>query len=187
MGERNGAQSALDSRDAVARGLIVYECCDNRRSSRQPGRTSIAAPAQENTEVGAIALCGANRIRSLASSQEIDDLVAGLVHLIDSTLARCVVNYDIMRLTSMISAAQIRAARGILGIPAAELAAMSGVDLRTIQRFESVDGIPKSRSGTLERIKDTLEAAGIVFLGDPTLSPGVQLKIPISKRPHKSV
>lgn len=87
----------------------------------------------------------------------------------------------------MISAAQIRAARGILGIPAAELAAMSGVDLRTIQRFESVDGIPKSRSGTLERIKDTLEAAGIVFLGDPTLSPGVQLKIPISKRPHKSV
>ena len=76
----------------------------------------------------------------------------------------------------MLSAAQIRAARALLGISAAELATVSGVDLRTIQRFESVDGVPPSRSGTLERIKETLEAAGIVFLGDPVSSPGVQLR-----------
>jgi transcriptional regulator with XRE-family HTH domain len=76
----------------------------------------------------------------------------------------------------MISASQIRAARGLLDISAAELSTLSGVDLRTIQRFERSLGVPPSRSGTLERIKGTLEARGIVLLGDPLSSPGVQLK-----------
>jgi transcriptional regulator with XRE-family HTH domain len=75
----------------------------------------------------------------------------------------------------MLSAAQIRGARALLNISAAELAEASGVDLRTIQRFESVVGVPKSRAGTLDRIKETLEAAGITFLGDPITSPGVRL------------
>ncbi len=79
---------------------------------------------------------------------------------------------------SMLSAAKIRGARGLLGISAAELSGMSGVDLRTIQRFESAEGLRKSRSGTLQRIKDTLEDAGITFLGDPIKSPGVQLRRP---------
>jgi transcriptional regulator with XRE-family HTH domain len=75
----------------------------------------------------------------------------------------------------MISAAQIRAARGLLGISAAELADRSGVDWATVQRFENAAGVPKSRSGTIARVKDALEAAGVVFLGDPIVSPGVQL------------
>jgi predicted transcriptional regulator len=75
----------------------------------------------------------------------------------------------------MISAAQIRAARGLLGISAAELAQRSGVDWATVQRFENAAGVPKSRSGTITRVKDALEAAGVVFLGDPIASPGVQL------------
>lgn len=76
----------------------------------------------------------------------------------------------------MISGAQIRAARGLLGISGTELAKLAGVDWSTVQRFESVDGVSTSRSGTLERVKDALETAGIVFLGDPVASPGVQLK-----------
>jgi hypothetical protein len=75
----------------------------------------------------------------------------------------------------MISAAQIRAARGLLGISAAELAEISGIDWATVQRFETAVGVPKSRSGTLAKVKETLEAAGIIFLGDATTSPGVQL------------
>ena len=81
----------------------------------------------------------------------------------------------------MISGAQIRAARSLLGIPATELATLSGVDLRTIQRFERAPGVPASRSGTLERIKDTLQHLGIIFIGDPEESPGVQLKKAPSK------
>ncbi len=77
---------------------------------------------------------------------------------------------------SSVSAQQIRAARGLLGISAAELANRAGVNWKTVQRFESAEEIPESRSGTLERVVTALEAQGIVFIGDPLSSPGVQLK-----------
>ncbi len=57
-----------------------------------------------------------------------------------------------------------------------ELAKESNVDLRTIQRFERAEGVPKSRSGTLLRIQEVLEKAGVTFHGDPIHSPGVQLR-----------
>jgi transcriptional regulator with XRE-family HTH domain len=76
----------------------------------------------------------------------------------------------------MPSGSQIRAARALLGISAAELADLSGVTHRTLQRFESVEGVPPSRAGTLDRIRLALEAEGIEFLGDPERSPGVRLK-----------
>ena len=78
----------------------------------------------------------------------------------------------------MISSNQIRAARALLGISAADLAERSSVTWKTVQRFESVDGIPPSRSGTLERVQRALEDAGIEFIGDPVSSPGVRLKRP---------
>lgn len=76
----------------------------------------------------------------------------------------------------MVSSSQIRAARALLGISAADLAGLSGVTWKTVQRFESVDGIPPSRSGTLERVQHALEGAGIEFIGDPISSPGVRLR-----------
>ena len=76
----------------------------------------------------------------------------------------------------MASAAQIRAARALLGISAAELAKRADVNWKTVQRFESSDGVPPNRAGTLDRVVETLEAAGIEFLGDPVTSPGVQLR-----------
>lgn len=89
----------------------------------------------------------------------------------------------------MISGAQIRAARALLSWPAAELAHKSGVGLATIQRFERQDQIPSSKAGTLDKLKATLEAQGIVFVGDPEKAPGVQLtrKPPAKKgRPGSS-
>ena len=74
------------------------------------------------------------------------------------------------------SSVQIRAARGLLRIPTEKLAEMSGVGWATIRRFEEADGIPPSRSGTLERVKAALEGAGIEFIGDPITSPGVRLR-----------
>lgn len=76
----------------------------------------------------------------------------------------------------MISAEQIRAARALLDISALELERLSGVPLRTIQRFERAAGIPPTRSGTLERVKVALEQHGVEFLGDPIHSPGVLLR-----------
>lgn len=74
----------------------------------------------------------------------------------------------------------------MLGLSATTLADLSGVDLRTIQRFEVSEGIPANRAGTLQRIENTLKSQGIVFLGDPVTSPGVQL-IPTNRpEPTKS-
>ena len=78
----------------------------------------------------------------------------------------------------MISGAQIRGARAILGISANELAQAADISLRTVRRFESVDSIPDGQTRLLDRIKTCLEARGIVFLGDPANSPGVQLQHP---------
>lgn len=75
----------------------------------------------------------------------------------------------------MPSGPQIRAARALIGISAEELAELAGVTSKTVQRFESVEGIPASRSGTLESVKAALEAEGIEFIGDPVKSPGVRL------------
>ena len=75
----------------------------------------------------------------------------------------------------MISAEQIRCARALLGISSEELSTISKVGWATIRRFETSNGIPPSRSGNLEKVKSALEARGVVFLGDPIDSPGVQL------------
>lgn len=77
---------------------------------------------------------------------------------------------------AQVSSAQIRAARALLGISSKDLAAMSGVGWATVRRFDQSDGIPPSRSGTLERVRHALEAAGIEFLGDPIHTPGVRLR-----------
>ena len=76
---------------------------------------------------------------------------------------------------STISGSQIQAGRALLDISIKELAEISGVSWATLQRFEETDGIPPSRSGNLEKVKTALEARGVVFLGDPIDSPGVQL------------
>jgi len=64
----------------------------------------------------------------------------------------------------MLTGFQIRAARAGLNITARELAERAHVSLPTIQRFESVDGVPPSRSSTLRDVQNALEAAGIEFL-----------------------
>jgi transcriptional regulator with XRE-family HTH domain len=76
----------------------------------------------------------------------------------------------------VISGAQIRAGRNLLGLSSKQFAEVSGVGWATIKRFELVDGVPPSRGGTLERVQAALEASGIEFLGDPVASPGVRLR-----------
>ena len=76
----------------------------------------------------------------------------------------------------MISGAQIRAARGLLGLSSREAASISHVSWATFKRFEDAEGIPPSRSGTLARVQNALEDAGVEFMGDPVKSPGVRLK-----------
>ena len=76
----------------------------------------------------------------------------------------------------MVTSSQIKAARALLKWSARELAEVAQVSLVTLKRYEAADGIPEARLEQFIRIKQALEAGGIEFIGDPVLSPGVQLK-----------
>ena len=77
----------------------------------------------------------------------------------------------------MISVCQIKAARSMLNLSAAELAKASGIGPATIRRYEMQIGIPLSNTSTLLSIQTTLEGGGIEFTGDPLVNPGVVLNL----------
>lgn len=73
----------------------------------------------------------------------------------------------------MISAAQLRAARALLGIDQRTLAALAGVSLPTIQRMEaSRDEHVRGVVSTLSKIVAALDAAGIELIGNEQPSQG---------------
>ncbi len=72
----------------------------------------------------------------------------------------------------MINAAQMRAARALLGIDQKTLAEMSGVSLPTIQRMEASDGDVRGVVSTLVKVVEALSRAGVELLGDNTPSSG---------------
>lgn len=80
---------------------------------------------------------------------------------------------------AMITGAQIRAARALLGWTSQQLAEASGVSYASISRAEQNDGVPGMRATSLAAIQGALEAGGIIFLryGDTRDGgPGVRLK-----------
>ena len=72
----------------------------------------------------------------------------------------------------MITAAQMRAARALLGLDQRALARMAGVSLPTIQRMEASDGTVRGVIGTLSKVVDALESAGIELIGPGQPSQG---------------
>ena len=79
---------------------------------------------------------------------------------------------------SMLTAAQIRAARALLRWSAQKLAKQSGVSWTTIQRMEASDGVPPATARNIEKIERTLEKAGVLFIDEDDEGPGVRLKKP---------
>jgi transcriptional regulator with XRE-family HTH domain len=73
---------------------------------------------------------------------------------------------------TMITAAQLRAARALLGIDQQTLADLSGVSLPTIQRMEASQGNVRGVIDTLIKVVEALNAAGIELLGDNAKSEG---------------
>jgi transcriptional regulator with XRE-family HTH domain len=70
---------------------------------------------------------------------------------------------------------QIRMARALLRLTAAQLARLAGVAASTIARCEAADGIPPVSVRTLEKIRRALEGAGVEFLAGNN-GPGVRLR-----------
>ncbi len=73
-----------------------------------------------------------------------------------------------------IHAAQVRAARALIGWTREQLAASSRVPMRTLARLELGEGEPQRR--TLAAIRAALEAAGVEFIAENGGGAGVRLR-----------
>lgn len=70
----------------------------------------------------------------------------------------------------MISAAQLRAARALLGLDQRKLAELCGLSVPTIQRMEGSDGVVRGNVDSLMKLVGALEAAGIELIGEGAAS-----------------
>jgi len=70
----------------------------------------------------------------------------------------------------MITSAQMRAARALLGIDQRKLAERAGLSLTTIQRMEASDGVVRGNVDSLMKLVDALAANGIELIGEGTTS-----------------
>jgi len=72
----------------------------------------------------------------------------------------------------MITSAQIRAARALLGLDQKMLAEKAGLSLPTIQRMEASDGQVRGVVDSLVKVIQALESAGIELIGENAQSSG---------------
>ena len=70
---------------------------------------------------------------------------------------------------------QIKMARAALGWSIQRLSQESSVSIRTIKRIESEGGLSSATAANLKLIQETLETAGVEFIGAPGAGPGVRL------------
>ena len=80
----------------------------------------------------------------------------------------------------MITSAQLRAARVLLGIDQRQLAELSGLSVPTIQRMEASETMVRGNVDSLVKLIAALETAGIEMIDDGAVSNsagrGVRLK-----------
>jgi len=76
----------------------------------------------------------------------------------------------------MITAAQFRGARGLLGWNQSRLASASGVALSTIKRMEASVGPIRGTAGNVWKVQQALEEGGVVFIEANGGGRGVRLR-----------
>lgn len=72
----------------------------------------------------------------------------------------------------MITAAQMRAARALLGMDQRQLAEAAGISLPTIQRMEASNGQVRGNVDTLVKVVESLERAGVELIAEGAPSAG---------------
>jgi transcriptional regulator with XRE-family HTH domain len=85
----------------------------------------------------------------------------------------------------MITAAQMRAARALLGIDQRALAELSGLSLPTVQRMEASEGVVRGTIDSLMKLIGALNETGIEIISENAPSQGkgrgVRLMYPTSE------
>ncbi len=77
----------------------------------------------------------------------------------------------------MITVAQLRAARALIGWSQPELAERSGVGIATVRRMEGARGLPKTTAENVWKVQQALEDAGVIFIDqNEEGGPGVRLR-----------
>ncbi|MGZ6050159.1 MAG: helix-turn-helix domain-containing protein [Phenylobacterium sp.] len=72
----------------------------------------------------------------------------------------------------MLTAAQLRAARALLGVDQKTLADMSGLSVPTIQRMEASEEVIRGNVDSLMKLIGALDAAGLELIGQDAPSQG---------------
>jgi transcriptional regulator with XRE-family HTH domain len=72
----------------------------------------------------------------------------------------------------VITAAQLRATRALLGIDQRQLAEQSGLSLPTIRRMEASEGVIRGQVDSLMKLVAALDAAGIELIASGAVSAG---------------
>ncbi|MGE0409069.1 MAG: helix-turn-helix domain-containing protein [Amphiplicatus sp.] len=87
----------------------------------------------------------------------------------------------------MITSAQLRAARALLGIEQRKLAELAGLSVPTVQRMEASEDMIRGNVDSLMKLTAALDLAGIELIGDGAVSQGggrgVRLKAPAAGAP----
>jgi predicted transcriptional regulator len=81
-----------------------------------------------------------------------------------------------------VSIRQIKAGRALLNWSQEELATAADVSVPTIKRLEAVDGPLGGREQTIEKIVDSMRAAGIEFIDENGGGLGVRFRKPRKRK-----
>ena len=85
----------------------------------------------------------------------------------------------------MITAAQMRAARALLGIDQKTLAGRSGLSVPTIQRMEASSGNVRGIVDSLTKVVAALEMAGVELIGEGAVSTAMGRGVRLRSSPAK--
>ena len=83
----------------------------------------------------------------------------------------------------MITSAQVKAARALLGLDQRDLAELSGLSLPTIQRMETSDGVIRGNVDSLMKLVGALTSAGVELISDGAASPSGGRGVRLTGRP----
>jgi transcriptional regulator with XRE-family HTH domain len=88
---------------------------------------------------------------------------------------------------NMITSAQLKAARALLGIEQRRLAELCGLSVPTIQRMEASGGVIRGNVDSLMKLIAALDAAGLELIGEGAASPEGGRGVRLSQRASSGV
>jgi predicted transcriptional regulator len=87
----------------------------------------------------------------------------------------------------LLTGAQLRAARALLGIDQKTLAEQAGVSLPTVQRMEASPGTVRGVVDSLTKIVEALDRAGVELIGENAASGGGGRGVRLKKAAERAI